>query len=167
MLTTTCLQDGHIDMMAALEVLYMIEKGIVKSLGIAATKLKPMDSVNNLEFITGQGIKGDRHLRTDGSRSKRQVLLMDLETLEEFNLSERDIKENITVQGIDFSLIKTGDIARIGNEVILEITGECEPCSRMDELRYGLKDAIDGRRGMLAYVKSGGVVSSGDIISIN
>ena len=50
--------------------------------------------------------------------------------------------------------------------MVLEITGDCEPCSRMDELRSGLKNAIDGRRGMLAYVKSGGTISSGDSITV-
>ncbi len=145
----------------------MVIEGIVKSLGIAPAKEQAMNSVDVLELITGQGIKGDRHLRTDGSRSKRQVLLMDIETLEEFNLYERDIKENITVQGVNFSLIESGDIVSIGKDVILEITGECEPCSRMDELRLGLKDAIDGRRGVLAYVKSGGAINSGDSIKFN
>ncbi|MAU64981.1 MAG: hypothetical protein CL882_03065 [Dehalococcoidia bacterium] len=144
----------------------MTLEGTVKSLGIAVSKLSPMDQVNKIELITGQGIVGDRHLRTDGTRSKRQILLMDIETLIEFGLSERDIKENITVQGIDFSLIRSGNIVRIGKDVVLEITGDCEPCSRMDELRSGLKNAIDGRRGMLAYVKSGGTISSGDSITV-
>ena len=144
----------------------MTLEGTIKSLGIAVSKLNPMHQVDKIELITGQGIIGDRHLRTDGTRSKRQILLMDIETLIEFGLSERDIKENITVQGIDFSLIKSGNIAKIGQDVILEISGDCEPCSRMDELRPGLKNDIDGRRGMLAYVKSGGTISSGDIIII-
>ncbi|MBI15556.1 MAG: hypothetical protein CL782_04825 [Chloroflexi bacterium] len=144
----------------------MTLEGTVKSLGIAVSKLSPMDQVDKIELITGQGIVGDRHLRTDGTRSKRQILLMDIETLIEFGLSERDIKENITVQGIDFSLIKSGNIVRIGMDVVLEITGDCEPCSRMDELRSGLKNAIDGRRGMLAYVKSGGTISSGDSVTV-
>ena len=144
----------------------MTLEGTVKSLGIAVSKLSPMDQVDKIELITGQGIVGDRHLRTDGTRSKRQILLMDIETLIEFGLSERDIKENITVQGIDFSLIRSGNIVRIGKDVVLEITGDCEPCSRMDELRSGLKNAIDGRRGMLAYVKSGGTISSGDSITV-
>ena len=144
----------------------MTLEGTIKSLGIAVSKLNPMDQVDKIELIKGQGIIGDRHLRTDGTRSKRQILLMDIETLIEFGLSDRDIKENITVQGIDFSLIKSGNIAKIGKDVILEISGDCEPCSRMDELRPGLKNAIDGRRGMLAYVKSGGEISSGDTIII-
>ena len=144
----------------------MTLEGTVKSLGIAVSKLSPMDQVDKIELITGQGIVGDRHLRTDGTRSKRQILLMDIETLIEFGLSERDIKENITVQGIDFSLIRSGNIVRIGKDVVLEITGDCEPCSRMDELRSGLKNAIDGRRGMLAYVKSGGTISSVDSITV-
>ena len=36
-------------------------EGTVKSLGIAVSKLSPMDQVDKIELITGQGIVGDRH----------------------------------------------------------------------------------------------------------
>tara|TARA_B100000686_G_scaffold82847_2_gene89539 strand:- start:8891 stop:9271 length:381 start_codon:yes stop_codon:yes gene_type:complete len=124
-----------------------------------------MQEVSSANLITGQGIQGDRHLKKDGSRSKRQVLLMDEETLKDFNLAAGEIRENITVSGINLTQFTDGERLSLGSSVILKITGECEPCSRMDEIRPGLQSLLDGKRGMLAYVESGGEIKIGDGIS--
>ena len=124
-----------------------------------------MQEVSSANLITGQGIQGDRHLKKDGSRSKRQVLLMDEETLKDFNLAAGEIRENITVSGINLTQFTDGERLSLGPTVILKITGECEPCSRMDEIRPGLQSLLDGKRGMLAYVESGGEIKIGDGIS--
>jgi|TARA_B100001750_G_scaffold59053_1_gene46804 MOSC domain-containing protein YiiM len=126
-----------------------------------------MKEVNDANFITGQGMEGDRHLRSDGRRSNRQVLIMDSETLSHFDLLPGQVRENVTVAGLDFSSISAGDKVSLGGDVILEITGDCEPCARMDELRPGLKDEIDGKRGLLAFVEKGGVVSVGAEVGVN
>ncbi|MFL2760274.1 MAG: MOSC domain-containing protein [Dehalococcoidia bacterium] len=126
-----------------------------------------MKEVNEANFITGQGMEGDRHLRSDGRRSNRQVLIMDSETLNHFDLSPGQVRENVTVEGLDFSSISAGDKVSLGGDVILEVTGDCEPCARMDELRPGLKDEIDGKRGLLAFVEKGGVVSVGAEVGVN
>ena len=126
-----------------------------------------MKEVNGANFITGQGMEGDRHLRSDGRRSNRQVLIMDSETLSHFDLLPGQVRENVTVAGLDFSSISAGDKVSLGGDVILEITGDCEPCARMDELRPGLKDEIDGKRGLLAFVEKGGVVSVGAEVGVN
>jgi len=126
-----------------------------------------MKEVSDANFITGQGMEGDRHLRSDGRRSNRQVLIMDSETLSHFDLLPGQVRENVTVTGLDFSSISEGDKVSLGGDVILEITGDCEPCARMDELRPGLKDEIDGKRGLLAFVEKGGVVSVGAEVGVN
>ena len=36
----------------------------------------------------------------------------------------------------------------------------------MDAIRLGLKDELDGKRGMLAMVKSGGTIKVGDSIRL-
>ena len=125
----------------------------------------PMKIVDDATVITGDGIEGDRHRRADGRRTQRQILLMDRETISKFDLRDGDVRENITVEGLDFSALKDGDKVAIGSEVILRITGDCEPCSRMDELRDGLKDELDGQRGMLAFAEKGGIISNGDSIA--
>ena len=141
-------------------------EGSVVSMRLNVGSRKPMKEVDSARVITGQGIEGDRHLKEDGSRSRRQILIMDRETLGNFSLDDGIIRENITVAGMDFSSIDAGDRVSIGREVVLEITGECEPCARMDEIRAGLQNELDGQRGMLAYAEKGGLISVGDVISV-
>ena len=90
---------------------------------------------------------------------------MDRETLKSFNLADGEIRENITVSRLNLSELQTGARLSLGSKVILEITGECEPCSRMDEIKPGLQTLLDGKRGMLAFVESGGEIKIGDEIS--
>ena len=92
---------------------------------------------------------------------------MDSETLSHFDLLPGQVRENVTVAGLDFSSISAWDKVSLGGDVILEITGDCEPCARMDELRPGLKDEIDGKRGLLAFVEKGGLVSVGAEVGVN
>ena len=141
--------------------------GSIISMRLCVGSRDPMKEVNEANFITGQGMEGDRHLRSDGRRSNRQVLIMDSETLNHFDLSPGQVRENVTVEGLDFSSISAGDKVSLGGDVILEVTGDCEPCARMDELRPGLKDEIDGKRGLLAFVEEGGVVSVGAEVGVN
>ena len=141
--------------------------GSIISMRLCVGSRDPMKEVSDANFITGQGMEGDRHLRSDGRRSNRQVLIMDSETLNHFDLSPGQLRENVTVEGLDFSSISAGDKVSLGGDVILEVTGDCEPCARMDELRPGLKDEIDGKRGLLAFVEKGGVVSVGAEVGVN
>ena len=141
--------------------------GSIISMRLCVGSRDPMKEVNGANFITGQGMEGDRHLRSDGRRSNRQVLIMDSETLSHFDLLPGQVRENVTVTGLDFSSISAGDKVSLGGDVILEITGDCDPCARMDELRPGLKDEIDGKRGLLAFVEKGGVVSVGAEVGVN
>ena len=141
--------------------------GSIISMRLCVGSRDPMKEVSDANFITGQGMEGDRHLRSDGRRSNRQVLIMDSETLSQFDLLPGQVRENVTVAGLDFSSISAGDKVSLGGDVILEITGDCEPCARMDELRPGLKDEIDGKRGLLAFVEKGGLVSVGAEVGVN
>ncbi|MFL2777611.1 MAG: MOSC domain-containing protein [Dehalococcoidia bacterium] len=141
--------------------------GSIISMRLCVGSRDPMKEVSDANFITGQGMEGDRHLRSDGRRSNRQVLIMDSETLSHFDLLPGQVRENVTVAGLDFSSISAGDKVSLGGDVILEITGDCEPCARMDELRPGLKDEIDGKRGLLAFVEKGGLVSVGAEVGVN
>ena len=139
----------------------------IVSLRLCLGSREPMKEVAQANFITGQGMQGDRHLRSDGLRAKRQVLIMDVETLNRFGLEPGQVRENVTLEGLDLSTISAGDRVSLGADVVLEITGDCEPCARMDEIRPGLKEEIDGKRGVLAFVEKGGVVSIGSEVGVN
>ena len=124
-----------------------------------------MQSVSNINMIEGAGIEGDLHAKLDGSRKRRQVLIMDRETLTEFELADGVIKENLTIEGLRMDLLQANQSILIG-EAELTISEDCAPCSRMDEIKPGLQNALLGRRGKLAQVVKSGPVELGDQITI-
>ena len=44
----------------------------------------------------------------------------------------------------------------------MEIVGDCEACGKMEEIRPGLWDKLNGRRGMQAMVINSGTLKVGD-----
>ncbi len=140
-----------------------MQQGTITNLHIARVKGTPSDPVQEATAISGQGLEGDRSC---SASNVRQVLLMDKETLDELDLNPGQIKENITVQGLNIFEGKAGQVISIGDQVTLEVVGDCEACGKMNELRPGLQDKIDGKRGMLAMVVNGGPIKVGDSVRI-
>lgn len=136
--------------------------GSIVSIQLCVGHRDPMKSVESARMIENYGIEGDRHAVSEGIRTKRQVLLTDEETLAKYDLSRGDIRENITATGIAIHSLQEGDRVSLGGDAVVEITGHCAPCARMDEIRDGLRVALEGNRGMLATVISGGTVEVGD-----
>ena len=136
--------------------------GSVVSIQICVGHREPMKSVESADLVAGYGIEGDRHATSKGPRTRRQVLLMDVETLGSFGLEGGQTRENVTTKGIDLHALPAGARVALGDEAVVEITGFCDPCGRMDELRDGLREAMVDRRGMLATVVAGGGVRVGD-----
>lgn len=122
----------------------------------------PMQELSEAEVIKDKGFKGCTHGRPG---SKRQVSLMDSETLDKFGLTPGFVKENITTRGINFQSLETGNILRIGS-CVLEITGPCDQCARMDEIRMGLQEELRGQRGWLCRVQESGIIRRGDRIEV-
>jgi len=133
--------------------------GRILSIQICPGHRKPMDQVRSAEAIENLGLKGDRHALPDSSR---QILMIEQETLDELGLSPGMVKENITTAGIVLMKLPYKERLLIGKDVVLEITKPCSPCSRMEEIRPGLRQELAGRRGILARVIRGGVISLDD-----
>ena len=138
----------------------------IVSLRLCVGHREPMRVVDTAKVIAGFGIEGDRHATSEGIKQARQVLLMDEETLESKALSQGDVRENITTSGIDLASLPEGQRLALGDEVVVQISGHCAPCARMDEIRPGLKEELEGRRGMLSSVIQGGSVKVGDAIRV-
>lgn len=122
--------------------------------------MKPVPSATVIE---GLGIEGDKHA---SAASQRQVLLADKEALDAVGVLPGTIKENVTVEGVDVMRLPAGSRVRLGRSAVLEITAICEPCFRMDEIRGGLKEELEGRRGMVARAVQGGIINVGDPITV-
>ncbi|MBA16252.1 MAG: MOSC domain-containing protein [Sphingomonas sp.] len=134
----------------------------------------PIETIDTVEVTIEGGLAGDfRGAVRPGKKAKRQVSLIEAKDWDAamaetgHSLPWWHRRANLLVE--DFDLPQTpGARLRIGADVVLEITMECDPCSRMDELVDGLRLALipDWRGGALARVISGGTISMGDAIVI-
>ena len=119
--------------------------------------------VSSLSFVANEGIEGDRHAKP---YARNQVLFIDVETLDLLDLSPGDVRENVATRGIDVASLAEGDHIQIGSEAQVVVSHPCDPCHKMEALRPGLQAELEGRRGMLATVVTGGVVSLGDPVIV-
>ena len=135
---------------------------LVVRLFISPARGLPVREVLEARAVSDWGLEGCAHARRGG---KRQVLLMDSETLHEFSLLPGQVKENVLTQGLDLRALARGHRLRIG-EAVLEVTIPCEPCDYIESLRPGLEQQMRGRRGMLTRVIQGGLIRPGDSIEL-
>jgi MOSC domain-containing protein YiiM len=132
----------------------------VKHLFRAPRRRSPMEELQEVKIVEDKGLEGCAHGRTG---SKRQVLLVDRETLEALNLLPGIIRENITTEGLNVNGLALGQQLQIG-QARLEVSEICTPCGQIEKLRPGLRREMRGRRGMLCRVIQGGTVRPGDSI---
>ncbi len=134
----------------------------VQNLFVSIVHRQPMRELKKVKALADRGLEGCSHQRPGG---RRQVLLMDAETLEEFGLAPGVVKENLTTKGLAIRDLCPGERLRVG-EAVLEVTLECQPCDRMEEIRSGLREALRGKRGMLCRVVESGMIRRGDRIEV-
>jgi len=128
----------------------------------APKRREPMEELQEARAVEDVGLQGCAHARPQG---KRQVLLMDQETLDAFELTPGIVRENVTTRGLDVNGLAIGQKLHIG-EVELQVSAVCDPCEQIEALRPGLQAAMQGRRGMLCKVVRGGLLKSGDEIVV-
>src|SRR6266702_4135893 len=100
------------------------ETGTIISLQLCPGYRKPMNPVDEAEAIVNVGLKSDKHALEDSSR---QILLIEQEILDEFQLLPGQVKENITTKDIRLMQLRFKDRLQIGDVVQLEITKPCSP----------------------------------------
>jgi MOSC domain-containing protein YiiM len=142
--------------------------GLVTWIGLRTAPRAAIRVVDSVQLTADAGIEGDhRAARGDG---KRQVTLIQQEHLGAIaalaGLDGVDpvlLRRNLVVSGISLAAFRDRCF-RIG-EAVLEGTGDCHPCSRMEEnLGEGGYNAMRGHGGITARVLQGGVVRVGDMV---
>jgi MOSC domain-containing protein YiiM len=137
--------------------------GRVTALFLATSSGQPMRPVDTAEALAQRGFAGDRHAaRKRGG--KRQLLLLEARSHAELGVPPGALKENVVVEGVPLESLPAGQQLRLGATVLVELTGECEPCRKLNALRPGLMAQSKGRRGQLARVLEGGEVRVGDAV---
>jgi MOSC domain-containing protein YiiM len=132
----------------------------VANLFRARKRRLPMEQLDTADAVTDLGFAGCSHAR---QASKRQVLLVDKETLDSMELQPGTIRENITTSGLNVNGLLPGERLRVGN-ALLEVAVVCTPCDQLEKIRPGLRRELYGRRGMLCRVVEGGLIVRGDSI---
>lgn len=135
---------------------------VVVALHVTPKSRAPVQPVARVEALLEQGLAGNRHTRPN---SRRQVLFVEHETLADFGLAPGQVREQVTVRGIDLNALPFGTRFAVGT-AMFEIGIPCEPCERMNEIRPGLREALDGRRGRFARVVQPGMLAVGDALQV-
>lgn len=138
----------------------------------------PIETLVHVAVTRELGVRGDiRGALRPGKSGRRQISLIEAESwtaalAELLPAPDRDMpwhvrRANLLTEGIRLPR-EPGKIIAIGKTLRIEVTCECDPCSRMDEILPGLKRALmpDWRGGVLGRVLSDGEIAIGDEVRI-
>ncbi len=137
-------------------------------------------SVAAAQALAERGLDGDRSAANVGNRrggGKRQVTLMQSEHLPllaawsgRAAIDATGLRRNLLVSGFNLLSARSPfpDQAlqlHIGDEVVLQVTGPCDPCARMEALLgSGGLNMMRGHGGVTARVLQGGWLRVGDAL---
>ena len=145
-----------------------MNEGRLVSIARRNGKRAPMESLDSTRITGEAGVVGDFR----GRPGKRQVTVL---ASEDWQAACSDIgrtlpwtarRANLLIEGV--ALPRQAGKRLIIGDVVLEITGELDPCSRMDEASEGLREALvpDWRGGVTCRVLAGGDVGIGDAVRV-
>ncbi len=148
--------------------------GRLEWIGLRTERRGEMRSVDETEAKVGLGLAGDRRAenRKPNDKSPRQVTLLQAEHLSAVasfmrvaRVDPAMTRRNLLVSGVNLLALKDKRF-RVGG-VLLEGSGLCHPCSRMEEtLGPGGYNAMRGHGGITARVLEEGTIRVGDEVRL-
>ena len=142
-----------------------IRPGRVVWIGLRPARRATMTSVAAAEANAAEGLAGDRYSGRSGSRQVTLVQREHLAAIASYlgldHVAPEQLRRNIVVAGVNLAALKDRSF-RLGTAT-LSYTGECHPCSRMEEtFGPGGYNAVRGHGGITARVIESGSIAIGD-----
>jgi MOSC domain-containing protein YiiM len=146
------------------------QTGKVSQIFIRPEKYSPPVPVDSVSASSGTGLEGD-HYRNSGLK-KRQVTLIQQEHIEAMaSLLGKDaldpalLRRNLVIAGVNLLALKDR-IFSVG-ECVMQMTGLCHPCSRMEKaLGPGGYNAMRGHGGITARIVEDGIIRINDPVRL-
>ena len=144
------------------------QAGTVEWIGRSPARKAAIETVERVWIREHTGLDGDHHAaKSTTGRNKRQVTLISAEHLPAIAsmagldaVRPEQLRRNLVVRGINLLALK-GRRFTVG-EAVLEYTGTCDPCSRMEAtLGPGGWNAMRRQGGITARVLSSAEVALG------
>src|SRR4051794_6474981 len=135
-------------------------------IGLRPARRARMLAVKAARLLPGEGLEGDRWRgAADGACQGTLVAAEQLAAIAGYlglpAVAPERLRRNLLVAGLNLLALQ-GRRFRIGTAV-LDCSGECHPCSRMEEeFGPGGYNAVRGHGGITARVLEGGVIRLGD-----
>jgi MOSC domain-containing protein YiiM len=143
------------------------QAGRLQWIGVRPQRRAGVVAIEAVKALADRGLEGDHYAHPGG---KRQVTLIQAEHLGvvakligKEAVKPEWLRRNLVVAGINLYALRDRRF-RIG-AVVLEGTGPCEPCSRMEEaLGSGGYNAMRGHGGITARVLEEGTLRVGEAV---
>ncbi len=142
--------------------------GTLHWIGLRPARDVAMVTPSSARLIAHKGIEDDRYQTSrDGARQATLISIESLDAIASYlgrdSVPPELLRRNFVTQGLNLAALK-GQQFRIG-AALLEYSGECAPCSRMEaNLGPGGYNAVRGHGGITARIIESGEVRIGDAI---
>ena len=156
--------------------------GCVNAIYLRPARDAPAVSVASVLALADRGLEGDRSATSRPATAgghKRQVTLLQAEHVPLIaawtghdSIDAAVLRRNLVVSGLNLLAARTlfaDQPMRImfGDEVVLSVTGPCDPCSKMEvALGTGAYNAMRGHGGLTARIEAGGCIAVGDRVRV-
>jgi MOSC domain-containing protein YiiM len=140
--------------------------GHVHMIMVRPKRLEPVQILPIVFAQEGLGLIGDRYNSREGNRQVTLIQYEHVQAIEKYLMRYVDpslLRRNIVTQGINLLALK-GKSFYLG-DAILQYSGECHPCSRMEQnLGTGGYNAMRGHGGITAKIIKSGNITLGDAL---
>ncbi len=156
-----------------------VANGVVRNIFLRPNRGEDTIQVKSVHAVKGRGLLGDRATLRASALNKRDITLFQYEHLavlapwlKHDYLDAGLLRRNLVIEGLNLlsmrSPFKQQTLHwRIGASVLIEVTGPCEPCSKMELiLGVGAYNVLRGHGGVTARIVQSGEIKIGDLVQL-